>query len=192
MSALKRDKARDPLGFDNDLFKPGVCGPDLINAITRLVNSSKNEVCTPGVMKLTDISTIYKNKGSRFDLVNDRGIFNMVIFRKILDKLIYNDFYSSIDDNMSDSNVGGRKGRNIRNHLFIVYGILNSVANGECPPVDLQFYDLQQCFDAMWLEESMNDLCNTTQSLNVNGTISLQWCTKIIVKTMLLSRRPLE
>ena len=62
---------------------------------------------------------------------------------------------------MSDSNVGGRKGRNIRNHLFIVYGIINSVMNNESPPIDIQLYDLKQCFDAMWLKESMNDLCDT-------------------------------
>ena len=173
MSSLKKDKARDPLGYDNDIFKPGVCGPDLVNAVTCLVNAAKNEICTPDALKLTNISTIYKNKGSRFDLVNDRGIFNMVIFRKILDKLIYNDLYASIDSNMSDSNVGGRKGRNIRNHLFIVYGIINSVMNGESPPVDLQFYDLQQCFDAMWLEESMNDLCNTIPEKDWNNKLAM-------------------
>ena len=85
----------------------------------------------------------------------------MVIFCKIIDRLIYNDKYEDIDKNMSDSNVGGRKGRSIRNHLFIVYGIINSVINKESPPIDIQFYDLQQCFDAMWLEESMNNLCDT-------------------------------
>ena len=155
---MKHNKSRDPLGFVNELFMPGVCGPDLINAITLLANSSKNQVTTPSMLKPTDISTIYKNKGSRFDLVNDRGIFNLVTFRKIIDRLIYNDKYDGIDRNMSCSNVGGRKERNIRNHLFIVYGVINSVMNNESPPVDLQFYDLKQCFDAMWLEESMNDL----------------------------------
>ena len=161
LTKMKGNKSRDPLGFANELFKPGVCGPDLISAITLLANSSKNQVTTPSMLKPTNVSTIYKNKGSRFYLVNDRGIFNLVTFRKIIDRLIYNDKYDSIDQNMSCSNVGGRKKRNIRNHLFIVYGVINSVMNNESPPVDLQFYDLKQCFDAMWLEESMNDLCDS-------------------------------
>ena len=161
MVSLKSNKCRDPLGLDNILFKPGVCGPDLVAAVTLLSNLSKNSVYTPTIMRLNNISTIYKNKGSRFDLVNDRGIFNMTIFRKIVDRLVYNDKYEKIDCNMSDSNVGGRKGRNIRNHLFIVYGIINSVMNKESPPIDIQLYDLKQCFDAMWLEESMNDMCET-------------------------------
>ena len=173
LTTLKTNKARDPLGFSNDIFQPGVCGVGLLNAVTMLANGVKNAVHTPEIMKLNDISTIYKNKGSRLDLVNDRGIFNMVTFRKVVDKLIYNDKYEAIDVNMSDSNVGGRKGKNIRNHLFIVYGVINSVMNQESPPVDLQFYDLKQCFDAMWLEESMNNLCDTIDECEWDDKLAL-------------------
>ena len=173
MSTLDTKKARDPLGYTNDIFKPGVCGTDLVNAITNLVNRTKNEMCTPQIMQVNNISTIYKNKGSRFDLVNDRGIFNMATFRKIVDRLIYNDKYEAIDENMSDSNVGARKGKNIRNHLFIVYGIINSVGNGESPPVDIQLYDIKQCFDAMWLEESMNNLCDTIPVVDWDDKLAL-------------------
>ena len=58
---------------------------------------------------------------------------------------------------MSDSNVGGRKNRNIRDNLFIVYGIIN-YAIKEDIDVDMNLYDLAKCFDAMWYEETMNDL----------------------------------
>ena len=173
LHSLKTNKARDPLGYANEIFQPGVCGDDLVEAVTLLVNGVKREMCTPDIMKLNNISTIYKNKGSRFDLVNDRGIFNMVAFRKILDRLIYDDKYDCIDRNMSDSNVGGRKRRNIRNHLFIVYGIINSVMNNESSPIDLQFYDLKQCFDAMWLEESMNNLADTVGESHWDDKLAL-------------------
>ena len=61
----------------------------------------------------------------------------------------------------------------LRNDPFIVYGIINSVTNSESPPVDIQFYDLQQCFDAMWLEESMNDLCNTIPQNQWNNKLAM-------------------
>ena len=48
---------------------------------------------------------------------------------------------------MSYSNVGGRKGRNIRAHLLVIYGL-----------IDIQLYDIQKCFDEMGYEESHNDL----------------------------------
>ena len=107
---------------------------------------------------MPDITTIYKNKGSRKDLENDRGVLKLSCVRTILDKLIYLDKYDHIDRNMSDSNVGARKGRNVRNHLFIVNGILNSVKQKEISNIDVQIYDLKQAFDSLWIHDVMNDL----------------------------------
>ena len=45
----------------------------------------------------------------------------------------------------------------MKNHLFIIHGIVNSVVNGKSEAVDIQFYDLEQAFDALWLTECMND-----------------------------------
>ena len=58
---------------------------------------------------------------------------------------------------MSDSNVGGRKERNIRDNLFIVNGVVN-YAKQEKIEVDINLYDIAKCFDSMWYEETMNDL----------------------------------
>ena len=60
-------------------------------------------------MELADITSIYKNKGSRQDLKNDRGIFILPVVRKIVDNMIYCDDYDDIDLFMSDSNIGARK-----------------------------------------------------------------------------------
>ena len=86
------------------------------------------------------------------ELDNDRGVFNVMTVRSIIDNVIYNDFYDEIDSSMSDSNVGGRKNRNIRDNLFIVYAL------EEKKEVDLTLYDLAKCFDSMWFQETMNDL----------------------------------
>jgi hypothetical protein len=77
--------------------------------------------------------------------------------RSIIDKLIYNDIYEVVDDNMSDSNLGGRKGRNIRDNLFIINGIIN-YALDEKIDIDINLYDIAKCFDAMWYQETMNDM----------------------------------
>ena len=70
---------------------------------------------------------------------------------------MYNDYYDVIGQNMSDSNVGGRKDRNIRDNIFIVYGIIN-YALTEKLEVNINFGDLAKCFDSMWYQETMNDL----------------------------------
>ena len=48
---------------------------------------------------------------------------------------------------MSDSNVGARHGRNIRNHTFVVNSIINDAIVKKTKPVDLAIMDFQKCFD---------------------------------------------
>ena len=65
-------------------------------------------------------------------------------------RLIYKDKYSQIDNNMSDSQVGGRKGMNVRNHIWIVNGIICDVLTTKKKnPIDIQIFDYKQCFDCM-------------------------------------------
>ena len=59
---------------------------------------------------------------------------------------------------MSDSNVGVRKNKNVSNHLFVINGVINDVINRKEESVDIQILDYKQCFDSLWLEESINDL----------------------------------
>ena len=109
-------------------------------------------------MEMADICTIYKNKGSCLEMKNEHGIFILPILRKILDKLTYQDKYDGIADGMSDSNIGAQKKKNIKNHLFVVLGVINAVLKegGSC--IDIQIYDLVQAFDGLWLADCMNDL----------------------------------
>ena len=99
-------------------------------------------------MEWTNITSIYKNRGLKSDLSNDRGVFTVMTARSIMDNLVYNDYYETIDHSMSDSNVGGRKGKNIRDNLFVVYGIIN-YALQETIELDVNLYDLEKCFDSM-------------------------------------------
>ena len=103
-----------------------------------------------------DIISIYKGKGEKIDLENDRGIF---ILRSIFMKLLYNNDYDSIEMNISDSNIGARKGKSVRNHIFIINGVIHDVLNNKkAKPIDMEVLDFKQCFYSLWLKECMNDL----------------------------------
>ena len=80
---------------------------------------------------------------------NDGGIFIFTVLTKILDSLIYQDNYDEIDNSMSDSNTGGRKNRSTKNHLFIIYRLINYIVKGNGDPIEIQIYNLEQAFDAM-------------------------------------------
>ena len=96
----------------------------------------------------------------------------IIILKKILDKLLYNDNYEDIDKNMSDSNVGTRKKRNIKDHLLLVHGVINSVIRGNEDCVDIQIYDIEKAFDALWLEDCLNDIFDNLSEKNRNDKIS--------------------
>ena len=118
----------------------------------------KTQQVFPEPLKLSNISSLYKNKGSRKDFDNYRGIFRVTILRSILDRLIYNDEYPNIDDNLTDSNVGGRRGRNIRDNIFVINAVLNLVRKKKLKDVDITIYDAEKCFDKLWTKECLNDL----------------------------------
>ena len=130
-------------------------------------------------MRLANISSIYKSRGSRLSLESDRGIFVLCVLRSILDKLVLNDFYPDLELSRSNSNIGAMKKKNIRNHLFIVYGIINSVIRGESPSIDIQIFDLKKCFDVLWLEDVMNDLYESLPSSGHNDKLALLYQTNI-------------
>ena len=103
-------------------------------------------------MKNATISTIPKS-GSKFELKNERGIFVLSAIRTIFMKLLYNTKSMIIDQNMSDSNVGGW------NFILILNDVIHETLSSKHKnPVVLQICDYKQMFDSMDLEESISDL----------------------------------
>ena len=138
------------------MFKYG--GSDLKKSMLKLFNLVKEKQIYPSIFQTANITSLYKNRGEKCDLNNDRGIFNVVKLRSILDKLIYNQKYPIIDSNMSCSNIGARKGRNIRDHLFVINAVLHDVTTEKKKNIDIQIYDIKKCFDKMWAAETANDM----------------------------------
>ena len=172
LRSLKNNKSMDPNGMINETFKEGCIGSDLKEALLIMFNKVKQKHIIPNQMTLENITTIHKS-GSRLDMNNDRGIFLLTVMKKMLDKLIYVDKYDGIDRNMSDCNIGSRKKRNIKDHLLIIHGVINSVIKGKEEPIDIQIYDLIKAFDALWLEDSLNDIFDSNDEENNDDKISL-------------------
>ena len=132
LKGFKNNKCMDPVGMINKIFKEGCIGQDLKEALLMLFNGVKSHQVIPVLMTLANITTIYKNKGSRLDLGNDRGIFILTVMKKILDKLIYADNYGELDDKMTDCNIGARRKRNVKDHLLIIHGIIKLSGERGC------------------------------------------------------------
>ena len=136
-------------------------------------------------MRKADIATLYKGKGDKSNLENERGIFIVSIFRSLIMRMIYQDIYSILDESMSDSQIGSRKGKNIRNHIWVLNCIIDdTLKSNKKHPVDIQIYDYKQCFDALWLEECLNDIYSgglRDNKLNILHNVNSS--VEIVVKT---------
>ena len=108
-------------------------------------------------MEKCNITAIHKKK-SKKDFQNYRGVFRVQILRSILDRLTYNDCYYTIDNYLTDGNVGARKHRSVRDNIFVLSAITNSVTNGNSPPIQVQVMDAEKCFDKLWLQSCINSL----------------------------------
>ena len=159
LKGLKKDKSRDSRGYANELFMLSVAGDDLQLAVLNFMNLIKKKQQFPKLLEDCNITSIHK-KGSKKELENYRGIFRVSVLRSILDKLIYNDTNQAIDESLTDGNVGARKERGVRDNIFVLGAITNSVVNGNSAPIQVQVMDIQKCFDKMWLEASINSLYN--------------------------------
>ena len=133
-------------------------GDDLHVAVQNMMNNIKKQQIFPQCLQECNITSLFKNKGSRKDFNCYRGVFRVSVFRNILDKLIFVDEYKNIDENLTDSNVGGRRGRNIRDNIFVLNAIINSIKRGEKKACDIAVYDIEKCFDALWAQECINVL----------------------------------
>ena len=159
LKSLKTGKCRDPEGIIREIFMEDSIGEDLKKSLLMLCNKVKETRTLPGFMQKTNICAIYKGRGDMLSLDSDRGIFLITIFRTILMKMVYQDIYPLIDKSMSDSNIGARKQKNIRNHIFVVNSVIHDVLKKkDKKPIELMVLDYKQMFDSECLFECMNDI----------------------------------
>ena len=157
LAQLKKNKARDPQGLANEIFRPDVAGTDLKKSILMMFNKIKETNILPHFFKLKNITAIPKGKTSRTNLEDERGIVIGSVFNSILMTMIYDKKYDVIDENMSDSNIGSRKNKSTRSHIFVVNGAVNeSIHNKE--ELDIIITDYKQAYDSLFLDSVLLDL----------------------------------
>jgi hypothetical protein len=151
LNDLKKYKSRDPDGFIKELFKLDVIGDDLKHSLLIMFNKLNKEHIIHSLMNYANITTEPK-KGSRLELKNEHGIFRVSVLRYLLMRLIYNSKYPEIDENISDCQMGVRKGKSCKNNIFNINGIIHDVMKSKnMEPVLLNNY--AQMFDAINLEK---------------------------------------
>ena len=178
IAKLKKNKCKDPHGHINELYMNlGLCG---LKSLLILLNRIKEELIVPRSLRLSNVSALYKGKGSKRDVINLRGIFKLPIIRNILDKLIHIEDQSVVSKCMGQFQVGNQPKRSIRDHTLVIHAVIMD-AKARNTEIDIQFTDIKQCFDSVWLDDAINDLYEsgvTSRNLNIlyEGNKSTDMC----------------
>ena len=91
---------------------------------------------------------LFKKK-SKLDLNNWRGIFVTSVIRTILMKMVHARIYPIVSQSMTDSQIGAKKKKSVRNHIFILNSIMSDVLKSKKKvPIELNIMDFKQMFDA--------------------------------------------
>ena len=152
----KIGKCKDPDNYIFELFSDGVIGDDLRNSLLIMMNKMKDQMKIPDTLKNANITILHEKK-DKLDLNNWRGIFVTSVIRAILMKMIYGRTYQTVDQNMSDAQIGARKGKSVRNHLFVLNAILSDVMSSKKKQaIDINILDFKQMFDAEEISNVLN------------------------------------
>ena len=126
---------------------------DLKKSLLIMFNCLRDEGLIPQYFNFSNITTVHK-KGSRLELKNERGIFRVPVIIYIFMRLIYNTKYPEIDRNISDCQMGGRKGKGCKTNIWIINGIIHeTLRRKKNKPVVLQIYDYAQMLTALILRK---------------------------------------
>ena len=148
---LKKGKSAGRDNLPPELYISG--GPKLQNTILNMCNDAKENNSVPGQWTQVQISTMYKNKGKKKRLLNQRGIFLKQVLSKMYEKLNMNrakDAMKSIDK----CQAGGQEDRSTADQTYLFRAAIDHCKYMD-QPLYVTLYDYSQCFDSLWLTDCL-------------------------------------
>ena len=94
-------------------------GDGLMVSLLNLFNYMKKTITIPHQCEIVTITTIYKGRGSKRELINQKGIFLTSAVSKVFEKLVKKRI-DSILKNVSIFQAGARSNRGTVDNLFLL------------------------------------------------------------------------
>ena len=141
---LKLKKALDEEGWRNEMIKMG--GREMVISIWMMFNKIFKDGIIPEQWEAMKIKSIYKNKGSKKEVTNRRGIFLTSVLSKLFEKILLLNTEKGL--NISSYQSGGKKGQSTSDNWIVLKAILdnNKRVNKN---TYLLLADAEKCFDKL-------------------------------------------
>ena len=177
---LKKGKSPGRDKLPPEVFIEG--GDKLQQSTLNILNNIKKVNGLPKQWTKVQVSTMYKNKGKRKQLVNQRGIFLRQVIAKMYGKLNMNRATKAMES-IDKCQAGGLKNRSTADQTYLL-----RAASDHCiyldKPLFVTLYDYSQCFDSLWLSDSLLSLLKVGVDKEVVNIIKkLNETCNITVKT---------
>ena len=179
INKLKKKRTNDSQGINNILIKNA--GRDFIDSLVIFFNEIRNYQEIPVEWEELLVKSIYKNKGSKNEMDNRRGLFMTSIISKLYEKIILDRNSEEINEKTDKFQSGGIKGRSTIDNIMILNEIIayNKYLKRETYIV---FADAYKCFDKLNLKNCIIDLYDiigardaiNIYKLNEKGTAKIQ------------------
>ena len=128
-----------------------------MEALLHIFNLVMKKGRPPKAWKRVNIKSLYKNKGDKRDLNNQRGIFLLSAVQKLFEKMILDRIMNRLEMSFTEYQNGARKNRSTADHLFVARAMLD-LHEYFGLTTTMQFFDMQKCFDKLWLRRCMVSL----------------------------------
>ena len=180
ISKLKQGKSPGHDEIPAEIFI--YAGVGLLQELLKVLNHIKVTKEVPEQWNWVDITTIYKNKGSKKELVNYRGIFLTIIVKKIFENMLKDRMKEHLQK-INKLQGGARANRSPPDNLFLLYACRDHQMYKN-QPMYLTAYDFEQAFDSLWLQDCILSLRELEIPLEVLHLIyNLNKEAKFTVKT---------
>ena len=146
---LKRGKSPGYDGLPAEIFIEA--GEGVLEALLQVLNIVKKTRVIPDQWNWVKITTIYKNRGSKKELVNYRGIFLTMIVTKIFEHLLKRRMTEQLKA-VDMHQAGARSERSPADNLFLLYACIDHYKY-KGKPLYITAYDYEQAFDSLWLQD---------------------------------------
>ena len=159
---LNNKKVADKHGWKNEMLKN--CGDNMKESVKKALNEiGKGKIVEE--WKEVQIKSIYKNKGKKDEMKNQRGIFITSNMSKLFEKVIKERNREKLEKKITRFQNVAMKGRGARDNLMILQAIMDynrQIGNN----VYILITDAVKCFDKLWLEDCCNSLYEIGMEVN--------------------------
>ena len=152
---IKKKHTRDRQGMSNAMVK--IMGKDFIDSLLTLINKIEESPVIPDEWDEMEILSFHKNKGSKLELENRRGIFITNTISKLFEKIRSGKTREKLRDKISEFQCGGIEDRSTADHLITLNSVIayNKYLGA---PTHIWFGDAYKCFDKLCLKDCIKEL----------------------------------